>query len=284
MDYLRKIDLVINYIENNIKEEMSIEELAQMANLSKFYFHRIFSSTAKISLMEYIKMRRISNAAQELVNSNKSIIEIAFDYQFNSHEAFSRAFKNIYGISPREYRNNKLITNIYEKLDVIKLRDKDVILLEPKIIFNDEFKIIGLSCTTTSTENNEKAIIPALWDKFIPRIGEIKNFVSSTRTLGLCEIIENSDDSFTYVCCKEVKNFDFIPEGMIAKVVPSSRYAVFTHKGNVENLGETYDYIYGSWLPKSGYEINGVKHDFELYDERFDNSPSSEMEIYIPIK
>lgn len=284
MDYLRKIDLVINYIENNIKEEMSIEELAQMANLSKFYFHRIFSSTAKISLMEYIKMRRISNAALELVNSNKSIIEIAFDYQFNSHEAFSRAFKNIYGISPREYRNNKLITNIYEKLDVIKLRDKDVILLEPKIIFNDEFKIIGLSCTTTSTENNEKAIIPALWDKFIPRIGEINNFVSSTRTLGLCEIIENSDDSFTYICCKEVKNFDFIPEGMIAKVVPSSRYAVFTHKGNVENLGETYDYIYGSWLPKSGYEINGVKHDFELYDERFDNSPSSEMEIYIPIK
>lgn len=284
MDYLIKIDLVIDYIENNIKEEMSIEELAQMANLSKFYFHRIFSSTTKISLMEYIKMRRISNAALELVNSNKSIIEIAFDYQFNSHEAFSRAFKNIYGISPREYRNNKLITNIYEKLDVIKLRDKDVILLEPKIIFNDEFKIIGLSCTTTSTENNEKAIIPALWDKFIPRIGEINNFVSSTRTLGLCEIIENSDDNFTYVCCKEVKNFDFIPEGMIAKVVPSSRYAVFTHQGNVENLGETYDYIYGSWLPKSGYEINGVKHDFELYDERFDNSPSSEMEIYIPIK
>lgn len=284
MNYLRRIDLVINYIENNIKEEMSIEELAQMASLSKFYFHRIFSSTTKISLMEYIRIRRISNAAQELVNSNKSIIEIAFDYQFNSHEAFSRAFKNIYGISPREYRNNKLIINLHEKLDVIKLRDKDVILLEPKIIFNDEFKIIGLSCTTTNTENKEKGIIPSLWDKFISRIGEVKNTASSTRTFGLCEVIEDSNDSFTYVCCKDVENFDFVPEGMVAKVVPSSRYAVFTHKGSVESLGETYDYIYGSWLPKSGYEINGIKYDFELYDERFDNSSSSEMDIYIPIK
>lgn len=71
---------------------------------------------------------------------------------------------------------------------------------------------------------------------------------------------------------------------MVGKVVPSSRYAVYTHKGSGESLRETYDYIYGSWLPKSGYEINGIKYDFELYDERFDNSPSSEMDIYIPIK
>lgn len=263
---------------------MSIEKLAEMTDLSKFYFHRIFSATTKISLMEYIRVRRISNAAIDLLNSKKSILEIAFDYQFNSHEAFSRAFKHIYGVNPGEYRKKQLSLKLYEKIDVIKLREKDVIVLEPKFILLEDFKVIGLSCSTTSDENDEKGTIPSLWDDFIPRIGEIKNSIVPMRTLGLCEIIENSSDSFTYICCKEVENFDIIPDGMVAKIVPSSKYAVFTHKGSVDKLGETYEYIYGIWLSKSGFEINGLKHDFEVYDERFDNTESSEMDIYIPIK
>ena len=89
------------------------------------------------------------------------------------------------------------------------------------------------------------------------------------------------------MACVEVKEKESTPEGMTAIEVPAKEYAVFTHKGAVNEIGKTYDYIYGTWLPESGYEADG-SHDFEYYDERFNNEnpmdPQSEVDLYIPVK
>ena len=284
MSYVRKIEKVIQYIELNLNEEIRIEDLADLCHLSKFYFHRIFTALTGDSIMDYIRKRRISMASLELINSDKTILEIAMDYGFGSQEAFTRSFKNICGINPGAYRKGEKEIEIYEKFNVWKLKNEGGFTVEPKFVVKQEFKVIGLEIKTTMKENEEEKTIPKLWDKYAPRMSEIKNVAVAKRDLGLCEVVGKSDDSFSYIACKEVENFDFVPEGMSCKTIPTTKYAVFTHTGKVDKLGETYQYIYGTWLMNSGYHVEEGSCDFELYDDRFDNSETSEMDIYVPIK
>jgi len=113
MNSFMEIDASLKFIEENLKENIKLKDLARKAYLSEFHFHRLFTSVTGESVMEYVRNKRLKKAAADLVNTNKKIIEIAFEYQFNSSEAFARAFKRIYSMSPRHYRtiyqNNNLI-------------------------------------------------------------------------------------------------------------------------------------------------------------------------------
>lgn len=282
MNYAKKMINVIEFIEANLKEEISIDTLAELCDLSKFYFHRIFTAVIGDSVMDYIRKRRLTKALEELINSSKGILEIAIDYGFGSQEAFSRSFKKFYGINPGQYRKSNKNIVLHKKFNFRK--NEGGIILEPKFVVKGEFKVIGMEIKTTLKENDETRSIPKLWDKYIPRASEIKNVAVEKRDLGLCEIMENSENAFSYIACKEVENFDFVPEGMVTKIIPTTKYAIFTHKGSLESLGDTYEYIYGNWLINSKCEVAKKSCDFELYDERFDNSETSQMDIYVPIK
>jgi len=153
--------------------------------------------------------------------------------------------------------------------------------MEPKIVFKERFTVVGMQCTTTLKNNK----IPQLWDEFLLRIHEIKNRTEGHVTLGISEFCKNPyDEEFTYFACVPVTEIDDIPEGMVAKTVPSNYYAVVTHKGRLETLGHVFDYIYDVWLPQSDYEI-AKADDFELYDERFigPEDEKSEVDIYVSI-
>lgn len=117
MDYKEIIQESIDYIENNIKEKILLEDLAKMAFLSKFHYHRIFSTIVGETVMDYVRKRRLSEAAKELVESNEKIINIALKYQFSSQESFTRAFKKMFDISPGEFRRTQVNVLLYRKID-----------------------------------------------------------------------------------------------------------------------------------------------------------------------
>lgn len=284
MSYLVKLSRVIDHIEKNLKREITLGELAEISTLSKFYFHRIFSAATKSPVMEYIRKRRLTQAALELVNTKKSILEIAINYQFSSQEAFTRAFKKNYGINPGEYRRMKPEIELNTKFDINLLKEGGGRVLKPRIVVKDEFMVMGLSVKTSNEENEKNNVIGRVWEEYLLRRPEISWKKKPHMDLGVCEIIEDLEDEFNYICCTEVEAPEPVPEGMVAERVPASKYAVFTHRGPADKLGDTYDYILGRWLPNSDFEINKSGHDFELYDERFTNGEDSEMEIYIPIK
>ena len=95
----------IDYIEKHLCESIKLREIARQSHFSEFHFHRLFRKAVGATVMEYIRNRRLSEAATELADTEEKITNIAFKYQFSSEESFSRAFKKLKGLSPREYRN-----------------------------------------------------------------------------------------------------------------------------------------------------------------------------------
>ncbi|MWC29760.1 MerR family transcriptional regulator [Paenibacillus sp. MMS18-CY102] len=149
--------------------------------------------------------------------------------------------------------------------------------MKPTIVVNEAFTVLGMAWNSKSGEGD----IPGLWQRFIPREHEIEGKLQPAVSYGICE--PGEQEEFTYVAGYE-SHSERIPEGMAKVIVPAQRYAVFTHKGSVAQLGETYELIYSKWLPLHGLEpVKG--YDFERYDERFigPENVRSELDIYIPI-
>jgi len=153
--------------------------------------------------------------------------------------------------------------------------------MTPRFDHKDTFTVVGLAGQFTMSNNT----IPQLWDQFNQRDKEVKNAIYKA-ALGVCFYEPNyeKDSPFTYMAGWIVTQVGDIPEGMTSRTVPACDYAVFEHKGALDTLQKTYDYIYREWLPASEFEM--AQHDdFEWYDERFKyGQPDSIFEIWIPIK
>lgn len=282
--YIDYINSVVEYIECNLKTDLSIDEICSRTAYSKVHFKRIFLYTVGETISQYIKTRRLTEAAKELAKTDHSILEIAMEWGYESQEAFTRAFKKMFYVTPARYRRLGLHLTLKEKKKLIPEMVEHLIggiNLEPKIIKKDGFKVVGLKYYGDDPKNN----CPKLWENFFKRMGEIENKVGNMESFGLmCTGEEEmSEEKFDYIACIGVTEFGKIPEGMVGAEVPAATYAVFTHKGTLENLPRTYEYIYGTWFPKSGYEPVGM-NEFEYYDQRFTGKEDSEFDIYVPLK
>lgn len=284
--YIDTIQLAINYIEENLSENLKLNEIAKISGYSMFHFDRIFKYTVGDSVIEYVRKRRLTEVANILISSNIRIIDIAIEYGFNSQQAFTLAFKNLYGKTPGEYRKekNNLVLLGQKRLtldNIVHLQGG--ITKEPIITTLDSFTVIGL----LYYGSNRQGEVPQLWRDFLDRKKEIKDPINPRVNLGICDFVSNYDPAaseFYYLACTKVKEpSGNIPGAMVKRRYPKSQYAVFTHQGSSEKLEDTYRYIYGTYFPKSNIQL-AEEADFELYDERFNDDKDSEMEIYIPIK
>jgi len=285
LDYTAQVQKAINYVETRLHKAIDLEDLADVANFSMFHFHRMFLTITGLTPKAYIRSRRFNEAAKELTFSQNSISEIARKYQFESQASFTRAFGKHFGISPGKLRRTKFAYPTFLPINVNqRLKKFGGFTMEAKIVSKEAIKVIGMSVRTTQKENT----IPQLWNRFNPLACSIKNQVVPGVALGICPHTDmkdfNEETEFEYIAGMEVTSLTDIPEGMLSYEVPAQRYAVFTHKGSLETLGDTYKAIYSDWFAKNDYEFKPGA-EFELYDERFKfGAEDSEMDIYVPIK
>ncbi|BBI34290.1 AraC family transcriptional regulator [Cohnella abietis] len=212
MNYYDKIIKTIDFIEIHLKEDLSPNNLAEQAFFSVTHFYRIFRGMVGESVKEYIRKRRLSQSAIELLASEKRIIEIAMEYGFDSQETYIRAFMKMFGITPGRYRRCKDNIVLYEKANI--------------------------------------------GHRLHQRRADTSSF--------------------------SVAQSDQVPLGMIKRTIPSSKYAVFTHCNYKDHLKDIYQYIYGVWLPDSGYEVAELDT-IECY-EFIKGHSTNGLDIYIPIK
>ena len=285
MDYSRQIQKALNFMEGRLTFNVELEDLADIANFSMFHFHRLFVGIVGYTPMDYLRRRRLSEAARELVYSLRPIKSIAHRYQFESQASFTRAFGKQFALSPGKVRTTKHAFDYFAPIDVKKeFKRKGVESMEVKIVEKEAMKIVGMK-TSTTIKNN---VVPQLWDKFNKVSCQIENVKVKKVALGVCPTVDtkdfNEETPFEYIAGLIVENFDKVPEGMTTYEIATQKYAVITHKGALDKLQETYDYFYSIWPKESGQEFSGGA-EFELYDERFMfGSPDSEMDIYRPIK
>ena len=295
MDYLERFQQSIDYIEENLKNRITVEELAAQAGFSPYHYYRLFNAYVGMPVMEYIRRRRMAHAASEL-SINKRIIDIAMDYGFDTHNGFGKSFRKEYGCSPEQFRIHAT-GHIPEKIELTALRKYNLrggIVMEPRIITKPSFKVAGFALKTTVAEGQNLRDIPAFWSKFEADGLEerLYNEIKPKRhgEYGVCFSLNMETGNYTFVLGVEADGCDNIPEDMFLGEVPEATYAVFTtppadyaDEGFVTAIQGTWKYIYESWFPKSGYEFAPGKVDFEFYDERCHCEKGAVMDIYIPI-
>lgn len=132
----------LEYIENHLGEAISIDELSAQAALSPFYYQRLFTRIVKKPVMEYIKLRRLAHSC-ELLKGKDKIINIALDSGFASPEIFTRSFKEMYGMTPTEYRRKPVMLNQFDKPELQLNREgNDDLLISDGIVFEIKTEIL----------------------------------------------------------------------------------------------------------------------------------------------
>ncbi|MCP4298186.1 MAG: helix-turn-helix domain-containing protein [Proteobacteria bacterium] len=286
------IQNLVNHIEFNLCEEINIEALSQNSGLSPWHFQRLFKSLVGDTLGGYLRGRRLTKAAQLLLESKQGILDIAMDVGFQSHEAFSRSFKKNFKASPKNFRQQRPKVILSQKpiitpelLDHLRLDLK----LSPEIIQWPAQKLVGFPTTIPSPFSIEGPYCDLLfnsWGPLITRQSEINNRASNNcYGLTISPSGNYTETELEFVAGTPVLDWTDVPEGMGSYEIPSQLVARFdVYDVSADTVSKTMDYIYGYWLPNSEYE-RGMGNDYEFFEQilSFDE-PVSGSKYVIPIK
>lgn len=265
------------YIESHFADELTLDDVAAVAGLSKFHLVRAFSTYAGQSVMRYVRARRLSEAARRLAAENCGILDVALDAGYGSHEAFTRAFGEQFGVSPNQLRKSRSLATI-ELVEPLKMDEKFTSLPEPRIVDSAALLIVGLKKRYSEQSTAQMA---AQWQAFGPHIGNIDNQQGNVAYGVLC----NSDDegNIDYVTGVEVSQFPDTAKELDGIRIPPQTYAVFQHNGHVSEIRRTWKTIFGKWIGESGRELVDAPQ-MERYGEAFDpRTGTGDIEIWIPV-
>ena len=281
---------VLNYIDTHLDENLSVEQLSQVAAFSKYHFHRQFTGFFGISVFKYIQLIRLKRASYQLAfRKDIKIIDIGITSGFENPESFSRAFKKNIGQTPSEFRNQPEWKSWNDKYQVLK--DSRIIQMKSSQIQDKyQVKIVNFQGSKVAVfeHRGNPDLIGNSVRKFI-EWGKQNKIPSNQRVIyNLVYDDPATTDPETYrfdICVainSDIKENKF---GVINKVIPRGRCAMLRHIGTDENIAETVSYLYKQWLPSSGEQLR----DFPLFFHRvnsFPDVPEHEMitDIYLPLK
>jgi AraC family transcriptional regulator len=266
------------FIESHFAQEMTLEDIAGASGVSRYHMSRAFGLATGHSVMQYVRGRRLTEAARTLAHGARDILAVALDAGYGSHEAFTRAFRDRFGLTPESIRAQGNLNDI-ELTEPIGMDETLLTNLEPPRIENGKTMLIaGLSERYTSETS---AGIPAQWQRFAPCLGHIPGQVGRTTYGVLC----NGDDAGNtdYLCGVEVSDFSRLPEEMTRLRIPEREYAIFIHREHISGIRRTWFTIFNKWLPESGYKLAEAP-EFERYGDAFNTATGTGgCEIWIPV-
>ena len=268
------------YIENHFNEPITLEDIARAAAVSRFHLARVFDTRMGQPVMSYVRNRRLTEAARRLAAGAPDILAVALDTGYGSHEAFTRAFRDAFAITPETVRDRGHVDGL-DLQEAILMDKAEIHTPSPhRIEQGRPLTLAGLGKRYTL---ESRAAIPALWQDFVPYLGHIEAQTGPAyTTYGVCYDQEECGD-FAYLCAVEVKPGADLPAEFTTLSLTPQTYAVFPHAGHISGLRSTWDAVWSKWLPESGFKVVAASF-YELYGPEFTPEGNGGLEIWIPIK
>ncbi|PUB16606.1 AraC family transcriptional regulator [Paenisporosarcina sp. OV554] len=285
MNWIDALQRSIDYLENHLESPFKMEDAAAEANVSVFHFQRIFLVLTDMSVMEYVRRRRLTLAAQELALTNVRVIEVALKFGYETPEAFAKAFKRQHGMSPSEARTSQKGFTTYNRL-VISVQLKGALPMKVRIDEKQALQIIGVK-RTFSFENGENTReIPKMWEE-VHQNGvndelESMNNGEVNGMLGVCRMMDSSTSTMEYWIATAYEG-DEVSERYERLEIPAATYAIFEVVGPMpEAIQSMWEKIYSEWFPSSSYRPSGSA-EMEVYTHDDATKADYYSEIWIPI-
>lgn len=288
-DLKEAIVSTIDYIEKNLYNKISLDDISKHTGISKYYLHRIFKSLTGESIIEYVQSRKLTASISELLNTNMRIIDIALDYGFDYEQSYIRAFKKAFGCTPLKVRSDQtsLSLVIKEKIntnDILSLGNS--ITYNPHFVFRQKFNLIGIKHKILSKSGDKTANAYGR-DFFYNYKDKINNTINPQVYFGYTDW--SSNGFIYYIPSVQVPDLTNIPEGMTGISIPAHKYVVFRFVGffrpddiNGRHVGRLLVQLYSKWIFKSGYKFADTFR-FEYIDTSMSKDNYCELYVYQPI-
>lgn len=277
MSIIKSFNSTIDYIETVLEDEIDEKKITHLSGYSYAMFSRLFSILTETTLSEYLRGRKLTEAAIALRDTDEKVIEIAFRFGYESSDSFGTAFKNFHGFTPSEVRNGKpfkLISRIQLALTVKGGRSMNVTIQK-----KGSFTVAGFN-----EENINSSLCPEVWNKLYEKYShEELASLGDGESVGICHDVENPN-VINYMAGYIVTDVDKAKSmGLDILEVEEAEYAIVELKGVVpECIHNGWKYVMEVFFPEHGYVHSGTP-DFEYYYEGDMDSKDYKMELWIPI-
>lgn len=286
-EYVEKIHRVIDYIDKNPDDQLSLKELANMAGFSQYYFHRIFSAYVGETLSNFVKRIRLEKSAQILIYTNISITEVALSCGYETPSAYARAFRKFFGSNPSDYKLAKNYVSNMERNNAYHNMLKEIVMenfIEIREV--EDQKVYYVRKTgfykTIGFEGFD------ILFKFLRQKGiDTPDKNPNVKMIGICHddpYVTDINNCRFDACITFTK--DIKPEGEVGiQTLTGGKYAVFLHKGPYGEFGPVYQAICGEWIPNNSYKIRDLPM-MEIYLNSPANTSPEDLltEIYLPVE
>lgn len=270
-------------IESRFGMPLSLEELAVHAGVSRYHLSRIFPEQTGYSIKHYLRGRRLTEAAKALAGGAPDILGVALDAGYGSHEAFTRAFRDLMGLTPEDLRRRRSLAEL-PLLQPMRLDPKtEVTLSAPAIETRPALRLAGIMGRDVLPLGPS---IPAQWQRFSHYVGNVQGAIDDCSTYGTCGRYFPDDGTTEYICAMEVGEGAELPPEFTEVVVPAQRYARLTHRGHITTIFSTLDAIFREWLPGSGYRKKQAPYSYiEHYGDAFNpRTGLGSLDIWIALE
>lgn len=271
-------DKALWVIERNSDRALSMSKIAQACGVSRSHLANAFGSATGLSVMKYLRSRRLTEAARTLANGAPDILTVALDAGYGSHEAFTRAFGDQFGVTPESVRERGSIDALALTLP-LELKAHSTSLPERPSIENlGHLRVVGLSdrCSFDTLIN-----IPAQWQRFMGSYDDIPSKLDAI-PIGL-NYPSDGDGFFDYICAAEVSEFGRTPNELVQLTIEPRRYAVFKHTPHVSKIFETYSAIWNDALSSNDLSVADAPV-IERHNSSFDpRTGEGGLTLWIPL-
>lgn len=282
MNWNESISRAIEYIESNLTNDITIQDIADYSYISSFYFQKGFAIVCGYSISEYIRNRKLSLAGYEILHTNNKIIDIALKYGYDYPDSFTKAFTRFHGSTPTAVRNGAKIKEFTPlKINLIL---KGGNTMEYKIEEKEAFKVVGLKESFKYETAYQE--VPKIWKKFLMK--SVFNKINAK--YGINIDTNMGADSFDYIIGDDYNSKLKVPKDFEIIEIPKFTWAIFSCIGKSSiTIKETNEKIFKEWLPNSNnYEI-AAGYNIEMYSNPKDYKKGIDdekyyCEIWIPIK